>query len=74
MPDNNKAVICGTVVNDATLSHEFHGEGFCLCDLSVPRLSGTIDTLPTMISDRLVKPEFLKAGACLKIEGQLPIP
>ena len=58
MPDkiftNNQVSISGTVVSKFEFSHEVYGEGFYVVDLLVPRLSDTYDTIPLMISERLI--------------------
>ena len=42
------------MVSEFTFSHEVFGEGFYLVDVSVNRLSDSVDIIPLMISERLV--------------------
>lgn len=51
---NNQVNIYGEVVSDFTFSHEVYGEGFYMVYLSVKRLSQVFDTIPLMISERLL--------------------
>lgn len=53
--DNNKVSLIGQIVSEFHFSHEVYGEGFYTAKLSVKRLSGVIDTIPIMISERLVE-------------------
>ena len=70
MSKNNNVSICGTLTEDASLSHTMHGEDFYLGYLTVPRLSGKTDTLPVMISERILKPEQLKKDVGIQIDGE----
>lgn len=53
--DNNRVSLIGQIVSEFHFSHEVYGEGFYTAKLSVKRLSGAIDTIPIMISERLVE-------------------
>ena len=52
--ENNQVSLIGKIVSDFTFSHEMFDEGFYLVDLEVNRLSGHVDVIPLMISERLV--------------------
>lgn len=52
--ENNQVTISGEIVSDFEFSHEVFGEKFYILELSVPRLSGTYDIIPLMVSERLV--------------------
>lgn len=68
--ENNQVCVQGEVVSGFTFSHEIFGEGFYVVDLSVKRLSDSIDIIPIMVSDRLVdiKEDFM--GQLLSVTGQ----
>ena len=53
--ENNKVALIGQIVSEFHFSHEVYGEGFYAAKLSVKRLSGAIDTIPIMISERLIE-------------------
>ena len=52
--ENNKVTIIGEVVSEFKFSHEVYGEGFYTVDISVNRLSNSVDVIPLMVSERLV--------------------
>lgn len=52
--ENNQVTISGEIVSDFEFSHEVFGEKFYILELSVPRLSGTYDIIPLMVSERLI--------------------
>lgn len=66
----NNAVISGKITGDFIFSHEVYGERFFNFYLECPRLSGTVDTLPVTISDRLLGNGFSE-GSYVKIKGQI---
>lgn len=51
---NNQVNVYGEVISEFTFSHEVYGEGFYMVHLSVRRLSNVFDTIPLMVSERLV--------------------
>ena len=67
---NNQVTISGEIVSEFEFSHELYGEKFYLMDVEVPRLSGSSDIIPVMVSDRLVDVEQDFMGVKVKIEGQ----
>lgn len=67
--EDNLAILCGTVEGAPEYDHTLYGEDFYRGFLSVPRLSGTVDSLPLMLPERM-KP-LPEAGACLRVGGQL---
>ena len=71
MMENNKVTVAGEVVSQFRFSHEVFGEGFYIFDLAVTRLSGTVDTLPVMVSDRLVDVTQDCRGCLVEVVGQL---
>lgn len=50
----NQLLLTGKLINGFTYSHEICGEGFYRTTLKVKRLSGNVDLLPVMISERLI--------------------
>lgn len=68
--ENNQVTIMGEIISDFTFSHEIFGEGFYMVDVLVPRLSDSTDTIPLMISERLMDVEKDYKGACVAVTGQ----
>lgn len=67
---NNRALVSGVITTDFTFSHEIYAEKFYNFMLSVPRLSGTDDTVHVMVSERLLSGEDFNIGDHVDIEGQ----
>lgn len=70
MMENNRVTVVGEVVSPFKFNHELYGEGFYIFDLAVTRLSGTVDTLPVMVSDRLVDVTQDCRGYLVEVVGQ----
>lgn len=68
--ESNYATISGKVSSKPVFSHELYGEGFYYFYVDVKRLSGSYDTIPVMISERLVSPEECTLGREVYVEGQ----
>lgn len=68
--ENNIVYIAGEVSREPKYSHEIYGEKFYIFNLDVLRLSNSYDTIPVLISERLVDIEKLLKGTALEIEGQ----
>lgn len=51
---NNQVTMSGIVTSNLSLDHEYYSERFYLFYLSVKRTSGTVDTIPVIVSDRLL--------------------
>ena len=68
--ENNKVTLLGEVVSGFTFSHEVYGEGFYLVDVSVTRLSEFTDTLPVMVSERLIDVTKDYTGMRVFVSGQ----
>ena len=68
--ENNQVTIMGEIVSTFTFSHEVFGEGFYMVDVSVRRLSNSVDTIPVMISERLIDVEQDYRGEFLMVSGQ----
>ena len=67
---NNQAVVAGEIVSDFTFSQEVFGEGFYMVDVLVSRLSDTYDTIPLMVSDRIMDVEENCIGRKVEAKGQ----
>ena len=48
--ENNQVTMIGEIVSEFEFSHEVYGEGFYLVDISVSRLSDSVDYIPLMLS------------------------
>lgn len=70
MIENNQVSIVGEVVSEFTFSHEIFGEGFYMVDISVKRLSDSQDSIPVMISERLVDVTENLIGRTVRVSGQ----
>jgi single-stranded DNA-binding protein len=66
---NNNLKLTGRLVNDPVFYHEAYDEKFYTFDIEVSRLSENYDTIPVLISERIL--DNLKAGDCVTINGQL---
>lgn len=67
---NNKVTIMGEIVSGFTFSHEIFGEGFYMMDVRCQRLSENFDTIPVMVSERLMDVEKDYYGQLVSISGQ----
>ena len=68
--ENNRVTIIGEVVSEFTFSHEVFGEGFYLVDVSVNRLSDSVDIIPLLFCDRLVDITKDYRGMKIEVSGQ----
>ena len=60
----------GEIVSEFEFSHEVYGEGFYLVDISVSRLSDSVDYIPLMVSERLVDVTQSYIGETISVSGQ----
>lgn len=67
---SNYIRIVGSVNSDLEFSHEVFGEKFYEFYLEVPRLSETKDTLPVIISERIISDIDMNIGNFVVIDGQ----
>ena len=67
----NNVLLRGTMQNLPAFSHENHGRKFYRFFLEVPRLSGTVDTLPVIAELGVLETLDLSGGACVTIRGQV---
>jgi len=68
--ENNKVYLLGEILTELTFSHEMYGEKFYQCDLGVSRLSDSIDTIPLLVSDRLLMGVEMAVGSKIEVNGQ----
>lgn len=67
---NNQAQVTGVIKSNFSFSHEIYAEKFYMFTLSIPRLSGTDDSVRVMVSERLLATEEFNIGDRVDIEGQ----
>lgn len=67
----NQITLRGSLAALPTYSHENHGRKFYRFFLEVPRLSGTVDTLPIIAEERLINAIDLSGGEMLTVCGQI---
>ena len=68
---NNFIEVGGCILTDLVFSHEIYGEGFYRFDVEVERLSGTADSLPVTVSERIIDKETMIPGQLVLIRGQI---
>lgn len=68
--ENNEVTMIGEIVSEFEFSHEVYGEGFYLVDISVSRLSDSVDYIPLMVSERLVDVTQSYIGETISVSGQ----
>lgn len=68
--ENNKVKITGKVVSDFSFSHEVFGEGFYMMYVEVQRLSDSVDTIPVMVSERMLDVNKNFTGQYVSVNGQ----
>ena len=67
---NNQAVVAGEIISDFEFSHEVFGEGFYMVKLKVSRLSHSSDTIPLLVSERLIDVSQSYIGRFMEAKGQ----
>ena len=67
----NQITLRGSLASLPQFSHENHGRRFFRFFLEVPRLSGTVDTLPVIAEEGLLLGTDLSDGEMLTIAGQI---
>lgn len=68
--ENNQVTITGEIISDFQYSHQVYGEGFYMVEVSVNRLSNYADTIPVMISERLIDTRQSYIGQRIRVDGQ----
>lgn len=67
----NRILLRGSLGELPRLSHENHGSRFFGFPLEVPRLSGTVDTLPVLVPEHVLCAMDLSGGDLLEVQGQI---
>ena len=68
--NNNKVYLQGVVESVPEYNHTVFDENFYTFNLRVPRLSGAVDILPILISEKLLTVYEVNVGEKLAIRGQ----
>lgn len=68
--ENNQVTIMGEIVSGFSYSHEIFGEGFYMMDVRCKRLSDSYDTIPIMVSERLMDVNADCTGELVCVNGQ----
>ena len=68
--ENNQVSLVGEIVSDFTYSHKVYGEKFYMVDMAVKRISDFADTIPLMVSERLINVNEDFRGIYLSVSGQ----
>lgn len=68
--ENNQVHLRGKMVTVFSFSHELLGEGFYTAQVTVDRLSEVTDTIPIMVSERLIDVTQDYIGKYVEIRGQ----
>ena len=68
---SNHITLRGTLASLPQFSHENHGRRFFRFLLEVPRLSGTVDTLPVIAEEGILNSFGLSDGEMLTVAGQV---
>lgn len=68
---NNIITLRGELASLPEFSHENHGRLFYRFVLNVPRLSGTVDTLPVIAEASLLEEIDLSGGDMIAVNGQI---
>lgn len=71
MIENNKIELCGVIASAPELNHKNYGENFYGFYLNCSRKSTEKDTLPIIVSDRLVEIKDLQVGKKILVKGQV---
>ena len=69
--ENNNIRLVGKITADIEFNHETYGEKFYDTKVQVKRLSGDVDEINLIISDRLIIGKNLEIGTIVEINGQL---
>ena len=67
----NQVSLRGQLVELPVYSHENHGKNFYRFFLSIPRLSGNVDTLPIIANQTILNQIDLSGGSQITVTGQI---
>lgn len=65
----SKVIVKGTLIKDFEFNHEFFGETFYESVIATKRISGTIDNIMVIISERILGDKKFKSGDRLSLSG-----
>lgn len=68
--ESNQVLLRGKMVTGFSFNHELLGEGFYTAEIAVDRLSKMTDTIPIMVSERLIDVTQDYIGKYVEIRGQ----
>ena len=68
--ESNKVSVTGVIHSEFKFSHAVFGENFYTASLSVKRLSGNVDIIPLMVSERLIDVRNDYSGYTIEVDGQ----
>lgn len=68
--ENNDAMVIGKLSSELAFNHEVFGERFYKSAIGTERLSGTVDSVPILVSDRLLNIKSKNVGDYMAIRGQ----
>ena len=68
--ENNQVTVMGEIKSEFAYSHEIFGEAFYTMDVSVKRLSESYDSIPVMVSERLIDVNENYVGRYICVNGQ----
>lgn len=69
--ENNIANLVGKIVSEFKFNHEVNGERFYRFDIECDRFSGTVDTIPCLISEHLTDVSKDMTDSIVVIEGTI---
>ena len=69
--ENNNIKLVGKITADIELNHEIYGEKFFDTKIQVKRLSGDVDEIGIIVSERLFIGKNIEIGTTVEINGQL---
>ncbi len=69
--ENNNIKLVGKITADIKLNHEIYGEKFFDTKIQVKRLSGDVDEIGVIVSERLILGKNIEIGTIVEINGQL---
>ena len=68
--ENNLVTISGVITTKFEFSHEVLGEKFFMVYVNIPRTSGAVDSLPIIVSERLINTSEDLIGVNVIVNGQ----
>lgn len=69
--ETNKVNIVGKISTKFSFDHELFGEKFFRFNVETDRFSGTVDTVPCLISERMIDVQKDLTGTVVTIEGSI---